>query len=661
MPAARLRFQPTKGVRKGAPLLGEWVQTNMGDGVAAYLVGALSHDGVGVWVQEGSPEGRDTRRVTSIHSLGLPFWLKSTEIYRARLPFVSIEEQTKHVLSSSLAFPCYFHFMLLEERSEDWNETLIVEDLEEVVTRISRAIHSIVVGKDFLYGGCTKTFVVMVTLDAGEKCIRVGMPSDFPVWPCGLMRSKLSDLIRENDSDAVDEFLYNFSRKRYFDPAGVSSKIFESGVYTVLSIKDLGHSEHGLLNANSRMTSKAVIGKYRHSWFLTSRENTLISHEEINLISNVVVKFFMNGGIDYDSTETSMEERGETLPLAADGKAILSFSLLNAEPWDWIFDWNFKDLELRFLEPLLQALQPIADLKVESQVLYYTPSTARPVWEPFLKKHVVSFDRLPFFVNANEWHLDTSSAAAGRSKVLHFAIYIPPATECPLHLKRQDGSLSETNGFTSPGLGGVVILNPEMCNEKSNGSIQRLSLNDMEPVMNVILAQTRVLFGLAAVASVYNEEDFVCIPAINTAFSDWEIDILLRRRASADVASFASTLRSLSHLVQSLPNMVIKEEIGDQVRSSLSAAADAEHNASMGLYQVAAEAARKARSWAEEAFFQPSIMSLLYLPLEHHFAIYTPFFVPVLLHTVLAAFKEIKRHTKARRNFLSSNTSPAST
>ena len=93
------------------------------------------------------------------------------------------------------------------------------------------------------------------------------------------------------------------------------------------------------------------------------------------------------------------------------------------------------------------------------------------------------------------------------------------------------------------------------------------------------------------------------------------------------------------------------------------------------------DAARKARALAEEAFFQPSIMSHLYLPLEHHFAIYAvndliicvlifgcvhyfymyfwlmlvlhqPFFVPVLLHTVLAAVREGRRYIKRRKAFL---------
>lgn len=38
---------------------------------------------------------------------------------------------------------------------------------------------------------------------------------------------------------------------------------------------------------------------------------------------------------------------------------------------------------------------------------------------------------------------------------------------------------------------------------------------------------------------------------------------------------------------------------------------------------MCAESASKAASLAEAAFFQPSIMSVLYNPTEHHLAIYT--------------------------------------
>lgn len=590
--------------------------------------------------------------------IGLPFWTKSTEIYRTRLPFAAIEDCAKHVLLSPLVFPCYFHFVVVERRSNGLNETHILEVLEEARIKISEILHANILERSSTYGGCGTSFVIMASLDAGNKCVRVGVPKHVPVFPCGLANSKLLELIDENDNDneAVDEFLSKFLHKGFTQLD--DGRLWEnaaSGFYTILSIKNPVNKNSppspglGVTREGPPSVLKTVLGKYRHAWFVAAREDSLIADREIILMSDVVARFFMNGGKHHYSNQISIEEKGETLPIAADGKAIFSFSLLNAEPNDWIFNWNFNDLEMQFLAPVLEVLQPTALITVESQVLYHTPSATSSVWDSNLQKHVVLFETLPFFVNANEWHLDTSSAAAGRSKVLHFAIYIPAANECPLYLKHPDGSLSETNGFTSPGWGGVVILNPKNCHRDFNGSVQHLSMEDLKPVMDVIIAQIRVLFGLTSVTCVYDREDCVIIPAINTGFSDWELDILLRMRAIADMASFASTLRSLSHLVQSLPNMVIKEEIGDQVRSSLTAASEAERNASLGFYHAAAEAARNARSWAEEAFFQPSIMSLLYLPLEHHFAIYTPFFVPVLLHTILAVFKEMRRYRSLRK------------
>ena len=34
--------------------------------------------------------------------------------------------------------------------------------------------------------------------------------------------------------------------------------------------------------------------------------------------------------------------QGEFIPAGADGKIVLSFNLLNANPRDWIYDWYMK-------------------------------------------------------------------------------------------------------------------------------------------------------------------------------------------------------------------------------------------------------------------------------------------------------------------------------
>lgn len=85
-------------------------------------------------------------------------------------------------------------------------------------------------------------------------------------------------------------------------------------------------------------------------------------------------------------------------------------------------------------------------------------------------------------MNSNEWHLDTSIAAGGRSKILQLVLYvsqplsllkilwlvkhllnvtvvklfllacryIPSAKECPLNLQLPNGEISKANGYISP-------------------------------------------------------------------------------------------------------------------------------------------------------------------------------------------------------------------
>jgi hypothetical protein len=146
----------------------------------------------------------------------------------------------------------------------------------------------------------------------------------------------------------------------------------------------------------------AVIGKHRHAWIsLTSRVST--SFEEI-LVSKVVqVARQMVQGASQPVAKLALKSKhpsnsdskpiakaqskrnsgakaprrgrakktGGPMPLAADGSALLSFSLLNAEPADWNFDWDFAAADELYLAPLVRAIRPVAELTVESQVLHY--------------------------------------------------------------------------------------------------------------------------------------------------------------------------------------------------------------------------------------------------------------------------------------------------
>lgn len=53
--------------------------------------------------------------------------------------------------------------------------------------------------------------------------------------------------------------------------------------------------------------------------------------------------------------------------------------------------------------------------------------------------------------------------------------------------------------------------------------------------------------------------------------------------------------------------------------------------------------AARASMDSDTAFFHPSIVSLLYFPDEHKYAIYMPLFVPVLVPMVVSLVKEVRR------------------
>ncbi|KAF8388441.1 hypothetical protein HHK36_027111 [Tetracentron sinense] len=409
---------------------------------------------------------------------------------------------------------------------------------------------------------------------------------------------------------------------------------------------DSGGKIYSVVVMNRDEESRVVIGKHRHAWIL-GRDWEMDA--AVPRIADIFVKFFMNGGREEGLVH------GELMPVGADGRVILSFSLLNADPHDWIYDWDFRTIDENLLAPVIEALAPVANISVESQVLYHTPKSSSFCWAIKWDPLIVLVSGKPILVNSNEWHLDTSIAASGRSKILQVVVYIPSANECPLRLQLPNGEISITNGFISPMWGGVIIWNPPSClkdSESRHPARHTISSLDLQMVFEVFMGQLRQLFGLNSSNLHVAELGISNLLASERGFTEWELDVLSRHHTCFNLLSCVTTLGSLSRLVQSLPRMIIMDEIGKQVKFSLEDAKLAQSNASLGTYDGSAVSSRQARALAEDAFFHPSIMSVSYYSFEHCFAIYTPFFLPVLLHVLLAAFKEWRRYKRERTKYL---------
>ncbi|XP_006297237.2 GPI transamidase component PIG-S [Capsella rubella] len=548
--------------------------------------------------------------------LGVPFLWKSVEIYRSPLPFHDIDSLSDQIESTPLRFPCNFHAVFVGFRSTDAdNLRSQIQDGINQLTHLSPQC-----------GSCSFSLSVTIQNPAEQCSETLGHNPSSCSYRCGMIKS--------NDfgvglDDTVDESLNDV-----FSGCSANSR----KMYSVVVVNKE--------NANGEDEVKAVVGKRRHAWIVGSgleeRNDDMVSR-----VSEIFVKMFMNGGRDEDSIH------GEFMPVGSDGRIVLSFSLLNSNPRDWVYDWDFQRIDDALLAPVTKALAPIANISVESQVLYHTPKSSFSSWDEQLQSYIFRTSDLPFFVNSNEWHLDTSAGASGRSKILQFVVYIPSGSECPLLLQLPNGEISKTNGFISPMWGGVIVWNPGNCDKDSESPIRNtISPQDIEQIVEIFLGQFRQLFGFKSEAIYTSVLGTYKILPSERGFTEWELDVLSRKHTCFNLHSCSTTLSSLSKLVRSLPRMIIKDEIGEQVKYSLKAAKLAQSNASLGGYSSSASSSREARSLAENAFFHPSIMSVSYFSYEHCFAVYSPFFLPVVAHVVLAALREWKRYRQEKAKYL---------
>ncbi|BAF07050.1 uncharacterized protein [Oryza sativa Japonica Group] len=540
--------------------------------------------------------------------IGLPLLLKSTEIHRSPLPSDAIAALSRRLHSNPPSFPCGLHAVFLRS-GRDPSEASVANRIErEISTQLVDLPDASTAGK----------ISVSVTVESAGGCSsssKVASP-----WRCGAVTT--ADLGRGDE--VFDELLDS----ALGDGGGDGMR-----VYTVVFV-------------DSDDLKRIVIGKHRHAWVVGKVDEA----EVVSIIGKVFVKYFMNGGVEEGEASTV---KREFMPVGSDGNIVLSFSLLNADPSDWVYDWEFENIGQRMLTPVIEALRPIANINIESQVLYHTPKSSYSYSDDKLGGNVLSVGDIPFFVNSNEWHLDTSISATGRSKVLQFVVYIPSARECPLYLQLPDGELSKTNAFISPMWGGVVIWNPPGCSfgSKPHGALDKMSSEELMETIEIFIGQLRQLFGLKSSYHTQSMDGVTKFITSPKGFAQWELDLLYRHHACSNLLSCLTTLESLSSLVQSLPRMIVMDEIGRQVELSLEAASLAQRNASLGISDSSAVSATRARALAEDAFFHPSVMSISYASIEHYFAIYMPFFAPVSLHVLLAVMKELKRYMVERRKY----------
>ncbi|WVQ81496.1 hypothetical protein IAT38_003620 [Cryptococcus sp. DSM 104549] len=364
----------------------------------------------------------------------------------------------------------------------------------------------------------------------------------------------------------------------------------------------------------------------------------------------------------------------------------LSFVLLNedASEGSYARSWDIEAAIRDYITPHLDPLRTIFNFTIESQVLYHAPLAFEPSYTDFpasdkertidaavdavnsvagseqqegveasLKELVdaqgekawmIDGEQMKVFVNSERWSLDSGST---NNPVLRFLLYVPSVRHRPMRLAVPDSAQS----FLLPQFGGVVLLNPP---STATSNAYHLSPTALAPSFHLFTQHLYSLLALPSLPYTPNKLHRPPPPSPLLPPSDliqpitpWQVYQVLLARMIENTAEAKMTLKGIVRLVRKIREMKVGKGVRGVVLGAverLEKAQRAKNSSVASLFILA----RDAVVLANQAFFDPSMMGLLYFPDEHKFAVYTPLFAPIAVPLILGLLKEFVARRKRR-------------
>ncbi|KAI8075117.1 phosphatidylinositol-glycan biosynthesis class S protein [Gongronella butleri] len=514
--------------------------------------------------------------------VGVPFWWKTTEVYRASLPFADIDAwQTRDVATFQLPTTIHIHSSM--PRSD------------ALQGKLQQAFH----------GACA-TFPLSIQWHAWQ-----------PTSPSQLAKDEL--LKHASDADVGQ---YNF----YIDTSPTQQRHTAN--------VQMGNGRNSLIDIHPDDHEPAFIDE------IMSALIPAIFRSELRALSNIACSSDQADKYDTNSMRT----------FKYSSQYQITFSLMNNNPQSLSTEWDIRHAINQYMSPLLHELKDLSNFTVDSQIQNYAPLSQKPHYKERVNRpnyHYFDPEQLPHFINSADWNLASSISL---HPVINFILYIPSAEETPLRIHDAQGNPLLSNSFLIPRWGGVSIKNPP----KSALAAGHFAIakTDLQPIMKIFVSQVRSLMGIqdagATTTGLPSNINMTFLLAPQTGITTFERDNLIRRRTMENVINAIATLRSLSQLVRDIPNMVVLDQIQDQVHQSLTCIQAVRDALADGHYDAALASSIQAIEMSEKAFFDPTMVSMLYFPDEHKYAIYMPLFVPISVPLVMVLIKTLKKY-KAER------------
>eukprot|EP01134_Creolimax_fragrantissima_P004640 CFRG4640T1 len=407
---------------------------------------------------------------------------------------------------------------------------------------------------------------------------------------------------------AVKEGKYSLQTRHIRDMASLDDDLnrrypSNPGSYSVF----LRPSEEGM---------STYVGNHRHAVVSFNEfELDVLTNEVKSVLTRIV-----------DSARADSIKMVKPLP-----RYLIRVSILVADTSVHRLHWNAEKSISSVFQPMIAKLAGVAKLTYSSQVLYQAALDEERLQLRFdaeKAKYFLLPSDLHSFVDPVAWNLGTQTS----DTTYNFLLYIPSFKESPLCIRDENSQSAESHSFFLPRWGGVVIANPKPCEDNSTASTAVLTIPDstVESAFSIFRSYIRKLISVTPQDELTGEVAQTSIRDVDVSgLRTWEVDALQRRRIVQYVDSAFSSMSSLSRLVDGIGSMVIGDHLVAAVVESLSQIRVVYSALGNGSYGLALKAAESAYESAEVAFFDPSILELLYFPDENKFAIYLPLFMPL--------------------------------
>ncbi|XP_053679309.1 GPI transamidase component PIG-S [Anopheles nili] len=346
------------------------------------------------------------------------------------------------------------------------------------------------------------------------------------------------------------------------------------------------------------------------------------------------------GSRNMQQTTKGRQMRLNSAPLQSRYEVLIT--VLNPKPDLQKVHWNARAAAENYIGPFLRELSGITNFTIKTQWIYQVGiEGAQPKQvqdDSKLGRHyALSEDSLPHIITSLEKKLGTQITD---NPCIHLVVYVPPCAQAPLKIYRKDGQRasplsSNVDAFTSAKWGGIIFANPAEATcvrymESEQFSDVYIHAQD---VMPVLLYQLRKILDLENNTPLL---DTTLVPYNTIEPRVWEVDTFIRTNTIYLVHSATTTLQSLIQLLGGIEYIVINDEVGAAIKNAYHKIVEAKEMLRTNNLEEAALLAREAYTSAERAFFDPSLLALLYFPNEQKYAIYIPLFLPIMIPVVFS-------------------------